>query len=352
MKGDVCRMKLTRKWKWAIGLLAFILLAGLIGYANRTAIALWGFDAFFSDDMEKRLEITYKPIEGRKRPVEAVKYERRQPFTMLLLGIDARGKERGRSDTMLLTVVRPADGALLMVSIPRDTYVDIPGRKRGDKITHAYAYGEAKLAIETVERYFGLPVQSYASINFTGFREVVDALGGIRLPIENDLVNDDPMHEKFVVKAGQPFYNGTDALNYVRFRGDAGGDANRAERNQLFIKAILDRAAEIGQWTKIPELIDIMGHNFQTDVSPEDMIDLAKRFVLVDTRTIHSYTLKGKGVLRGGVWYYEVDEEEVGKAKAWMEAWLKDSTPQSSLPIPGQETKDKQPAALSAPKHE
>ena len=145
-------------------------------------------------------------------------------------GIDERNKEIGRSDTMIYTVVRPIDGAILMVSIPRDTYTAIIGKetKSGkqweDKITHAYAFGGAKMSVETVKNLFDSHIDHYATINFQGFRDVIDSMGGITLPVTEDLVNDDADHEKFVVKAGQDLYNGADALNYVRYREDAGGD--------------------------------------------------------------------------------------------------------------------------------
>ena len=184
------------------------------------------------------------------------------PFSLLLLGIDQRDKEIGRSDTMIYTVVRPIDGAILMVSIPRDTYTAIIGKetKSGkqweDKITHAYAFGGAKMSVETVENLFDSHIDHYATINFQGFRDVIDSMGGISLPVTEDLVNDDADHEKFVVKAGQDLYNGTDALNYVRYREDAGGDTSRAGRHQVFLNAIMNKASQVGQWTKFPDLIE------------------------------------------------------------------------------------------------
>jgi LCP family protein required for cell wall assembly len=229
-----------------------------------------------------------------------------------------------------------------MISIPRDTYTEIVGKetKSGrpweDKITHAYAFGGAKMSVETVEKLFGEPVDHYATINFTGFRDVIDAMGGIPLPITKDLVNDDPDHEKFVVKAGQPVYNGQDALNYVRYREDAGGDMNRTVRHQVFLNAIMNKAAQVGQWSKIPEMMDIMGDNFSTDLTPQHMIDLAKSMLQTDNRTIYSHTLKGEGrrISAGGAWYFFADEEDVAKAKGWIEAWLDPAKNKEELPLP------------------
>jgi len=339
-------MRLSRKQAWAAGMIAGVALLGLVGYLFRVQIALAAFDLFFAKRVKAQLEQSYQPIErkapevGRNvemsgtepEPEEAEPADR--PFTLLLLGSDSRGSERGRSDTMIVTVVRPADGALLFISIPRDTRVNIPGREKPDKIAHAYAYGGAGLAVETVERFLDLRIDHYASINFQGFREVIDTIGGIKLPIEKDLVNDDPDHEHFVVKAGQPFYNGVDALNYVRFREDAGGDASRAKRQQIFMRAIIDKASEVGEWRKIPELIEIMGNNFATDIPPDDLVGLAERMLKMRSHPIYSHTIAGEGRLEDGAWYFFADEGDAERTKAWIRAWLDADASLPELPKP------------------
>ena len=338
-------MRLTRRKARAVGIAAGIALLGLIGYWFRTQLTLAAFDLFFSGRVKAQLEQSYQPIvrpapesgeasvRKEESPEEAAA-DADRPFTLLLLGIDSRGNERGRSDAVIVTVVRPRDAALLIVSIPRDTRVDIPGRDKPDKIAHAYAYGGAGLAVETVGKFLDLDIDHYASINFRGFREVIDAIGGIRLPIAKDLVNDDPGHEHFVVKAGQPFYNGEDALNYVRFREDAGGDASRAKRQQIFLRAILDKASEVGEWRKIPELIDIMGKNFATDIRPDEVLRLAERMLAGGSRAVYSHTLKGAGRMDGGAWYFFADERDAERVKAWIRAWLDADAKFRDLPKP------------------
>ncbi|MFX3634993.1 MAG: LCP family protein [Candidatus Pristimantibacillus sp.] len=325
-----------RKWFYMIS--AIVLVLGAAGYFNRGALAMLGFNWFLSDAVEARLEQTYKPIEGREPvPASSTTMEAdKQPFSMLLLGVDQRGNETGRSDTMIYTVVRPKDGSILMLSIPRDTYTEIVGKDKEDKITHAYAFGGAKMALDTVEKLFDAPITHYASINFEGFRNVIDAMGGISLPIEEDLVNDDPDHEHFVVKAGQDVYNGTDALNYVRYREDAGGDMNRTERHQTFLNAMLNKASDVGQWTKIPDLVDIMGENFSTDMRPDQMIKLAQVMLQSDNRMIYSHTLKGDGhrLKAGGAWYYFADEEDLSKVQAMIDNWLDPATSKNALILP------------------
>jgi len=331
-------MRWSRRKRWTAGVLLAVLLLGAIGYWQRTALALWGFDLFFAKSVERKLEKSYQPIEGRTEEKQTkgqeLKEEAKRPYTLLLLGVDQRGKERGRSDTVILAAVRPADGAALMISVPRDSYVELPGRGK-DKMAHAYAYGEAKLAVETVEELFGVPVEHYAAINFQGFRDAVDAIGGIELPVERDLVNKSPGHEKFVVKAGKPVYSGEEALNFVRFREDAGGDISRTQRQKQFLEALLAKATQVEQWTKIPEILGIMGDNFRTDITPAELIEQAKWVLSADTRLIYSHTLTGKGRMINSLWYYVLDEEDVARATEWLKAWLDPAKSLDELPKPG-----------------
>lgn len=324
------------KRKWLIAASTAVLVLGVVGFFNRGTLAMLGFDWFLNDSVKKGLEQTYKPVDGRKPvPVSTID-KMKDPFSMLLLGVDQRGNETGRSDTMIYTVVRPTDGKILMISIPRDMYVDIVGKDKKDKITHAYAFGGAGMAMDTVEKFLDSPIHYYSSINFEGFRNMIDTLGGIALPITEDMVNDDADHEKFVIKAGQDLYNGKDALNYVRYREDAGGDMNRTERHQIFLNLLIDKAKQMNQWYKIPELMNIMGDNFSTDMRPQQLIDLGQSMLQVKDHTIYSHSLTGTGhrLRSGGAWYYFADEDDLANVQTMIKNWLDKDTPTSSLQLP------------------
>lgn len=316
-----------------IGTFMLIIVAAGVMYANKGALSAIGYDLLLSDQVEESFEDSYVPLKDRQEVVEAPQVEK--PFSMLLMGVDARGNEQGRSDTLIYTVVRPEDGKVLMMSIPRDTYADMVGGDKKDKITHAYAFGGAEMAVNSVEALLDAKVDHYASINFQGFVKVVDTLGGIPLPIGKDIVNDDADHEKFVVKANQDSYDGVDALNYVRYREDAGGDVSRTERNRVFLEALMNKASSMKQWTKIPEILDIVGDNFSTDLRPESMSALAKRF-LQTGQEIKSYTLKGEGKRMGSnnLWYFVVDEEDLIAVRATIAQWLNPGTPVEQLQVP------------------
>ncbi|TVY00006.1 LytR family transcriptional regulator [Cohnella terricola] len=314
---------------------ALLLVLAGVGYANRGVLSAWGYEIFLSDKVESSFANSYKPLSDRPATSET-KVE--EPFSMLLMGVDARAKERGRSDTLIYTVVRPKDGNVLMVSIPRDTYADIVGKEKQDKITHAYAFGGPEMAVNSVEKLLDAKIDHYASINFQGFVKVVDTLGGIHLPIGKDIVNKGADHEKFTVKANKDSYSGVEALNYVRYREDAGGDMARTNRNRVFIEELIHKASSLQQWNKIPEVLDIVGDNFLTDLPPASMSDLAKQF-LQTGHEIQSYTLKGEGKRMGkqNLWYFIADEDDLNTVRSTISAWLNPDTPVSELTVPGNE---------------
>ncbi|BBI36780.1 LCP family protein [Cohnella abietis] len=329
-------MRNYRRFKIIIlSIFVLLVVAGGVGYANRGALSALGYDWFLSDRVESSFEGSYKPLTDR--PVTDVPPQVDNPFSMLLMGVDAREKERGRSDTLIYTVIRPQDGKVLMVSIPRDTYTEIVGKDKEDKIAHAYSFGGPEMAVNTVEKLFSAKVDHYASINFQGFIKVVDTLGGISLPITEDIVNKGKDHEKFTVKGNLDNYTGLDALRFVRYREDAGGDMSRTERNRQFLEALVSKASSMKQWTKIPEILDIIGDNFLTDLPPHSMSELAKKF-LQTGHEIKSYTLKGEGKRMGtqNLWYFIADEQDLAAVRSTITTWLNPDIDAAQLTVPSE----------------
>jgi LCP family protein required for cell wall assembly len=164
--------------------------------------------------------------------------------TYLITGSDSRAdgavKDDGtageRSDTVLLLHV-PDSGPTALISLPRDTLVDIPGEGAG-KLNAAFAYGGAPLLVETVEGLTGLTVDHYAEIGMAGVKGIVDAVGGVRLCYDDD-VNDRDSHLKW--KAGCHVVDGTVALQFARMRkADRLGDIGRAQRQRQLVGAVLE----------------------------------------------------------------------------------------------------------------
>lgn len=330
-RGNRNRVKNIKKKRSRLkGLLITLLVLIIVGagaYTFRKPLALMAFDLFLSGQVEEKLEKSYSPIDGEKpKPVAAKQTE---PFTALLLGVDQRDNEPARSDTLIYAVVRPADSKVLLVSIPRDTYTEIVGRDRNDKINHAYAFGGAKMSKDTVANFLGYPADYYAAINFEGLREVVDELGGIELPIDKDIVNKHKDHEKFTIKAGKPLYDGQEALNFVRYREDS--DFNRTKRHQIFLSALVDRMLKLDQIGKIPDLMNMLGENFKTDMTPSFIIDLSKQLLTNQAPQISGFTIMGEGMRKNGVYYIQANEEDLTFAEQLIENWSDPKTKTEDL---------------------
>lgn len=329
------KKKKNRLRTWGIVLLVLVIL-GSGAYVYRKPLAILAFDMFLSEHVEKKLEKSYAPLQGEKP--KPVVYQTK-PFTALLLGVDQRDNEPARSDTMIYAVVRPKEGKVLLISIPRDTYTEIVGKNKKDKINHAYAFGGEKMSKDTVEAFLGHEAEYYAAINFKGLRDVVDALGGVELPITKDIVNKDKDHEKFTIKANQPIYNGKDTLNYVRYREDS--DFNRTKRHQIFLNAMINRVLKLDQVSKVPELMDIAGANFKTDIMPSNIIDLAKQLLTGEKPPqIYSYTIMGKGTRIHNVFYDLANEEDVKYAEQLIGSWSNPNTSESQLLLPEKQVID------------
>ncbi|MEK5450581.1 LCP family protein [Paenibacillus sp. FSL R7-0331] len=339
--------KKLKKRYIALITLAVILLGGFL---FQKPLAVLAFDLFLSDQVEAKLEEeSYVPLV--KDNTTAVKPEpvvfKSDPFSLMLLGTDQRGNETARSDTMIYAVVRPEDYKLLLISIPRDTYTEIIGHRdnKKDKITHAYAFGGQQMAKDTLEALLGHDIQYYATINFQGLKDAVDAIDGVPLPIKKDIVNKGADHEKFTIVGGKSSYNGEEALNYTRYREDS--DFNRTKRQQVFIDVVANKMLSISQIGKIPELLDIMGENFKTDMEPSLIISLAKKFMGGKDMDISSFTVMGEGKKIDGVYYDIVDEEDLSEAQAMIDNWMNAGTPVSQLIEPGKAENALKPKATA-----
>lgn len=135
------------------------------------------------------------------------------PINILLLGVDEREGDKGRSDTMIVATLNPKTDSMLMTSIPRDTRVELPGRSGYSKINAAYAYGDESLSVKTVEKYLDIDISYYAKVNMEGLSDLVDVVGGVT--VNNDI---DWTHGGYHYKKGILHLDGKHALAYVRMR--------------------------------------------------------------------------------------------------------------------------------------
>lgn len=311
MKSRTEVKKRKRKWpKWIGGILLVVLLIG------------GGYLYYMWDKISDTIETMHSPLArdedlSRQKELEAI-FRDKKSVNILLLGVDQRPGDKGRSDTMILMSLNPKTDSMVMLSIPRDTYVNIPGRGM-DKINHAYAFGDADLSVNTVEQAFDLPVHFYAKVNMEGFQQGVDALGGVTINNNQDFSQGGKHFSK-----GELHLNGKDALKYIRMRkNDPRGDLGRNERQRNVIYAAMNEAASFSSISKFGDILRIMGDNVQTDLNMDRIQSLFTGYR--QTRNhIKTLELKGVGKKINGIWYYSVSDSEFNRIsseiKSHMEA--------------------------------
>lgn len=196
-------------------------------------------------------------------------------LNILLLGVDQRGNEPSRSDVIILACLDLKDKQVTLLSIPRDTRVEIPGKSLPQKINASHTLGGAELTVKTVEKFLQVPVHYYIETNFVGFEHCIDILGGVTLNVDQKMYLPE---ENIDLKQGLQKLNGHNALAYVRWRSDGKGDIGRIERQQKFFKALNEQAMRLSTIWKIPDLLGEINQQVKTDMSLTKMIAVANKF--------------------------------------------------------------------------
>lgn len=201
---------------------------------------------------------------------------------ILLLGCDIgyQGRQRDdtapvRSDTLVLASLDPAHQLIHVLSIPRDTRVTLPGRGE-DKINAALAYGGPELARQTVAAFLGVPVDHFLRLKLDGMRAIVDALGGVEVDLDRPMrYRDQAAGLNISLPKGHLLLDGAKAQQYLRFRHDANGDIGRVQRQQIFLKALEAKLRQPATLLRLPQILDIVQKNVETDLFPTDLVRLA-----------------------------------------------------------------------------
>ncbi|MGH2535770.1 MAG: LCP family protein [Candidatus Promineifilaceae bacterium] len=214
--------------------------------------------------------------------------------SILLLGIDPRCDEEGpsRSDTLMVLSIDPVGKTAVILSIPRDLWVEIPNHGE-NKINQAYFMGDVynypgggpALAVATVEAFLDEPLAYYATVNFEAFVELVDEVGGVDVTVTEAI--SDPSYpdrcygfEPFYINAGLQHLDGEAALKYARTRASVGGDVDRADRQQQVLLALRDKLTRLDMAPELllraPDLWRIFRQNVTTNLTLEEAIALAQ----------------------------------------------------------------------------
>jgi len=242
-------------------------------------------------------------IKGYEPPGDLTPEKHMDRINILVLGIDGGvnggllkyDKTGTRSDVMVVVSVDPETTEVGVLSIPRDTRVFIPKINDLEKVAHAHAYGGPELSVETVEEFLKINIDRYVRVDFEGFKKVVDILGGLEIDVPQNMSYDDPYQNLHIhLKAGRQVLDGEKALEFVRYRSYPDGDIGRIRAQQQFLKALLTKALSIGSLTKIPSLIAEVKPYVVTDLTPEEMLYLAKIGLKVKPENVKMAVLPGE----------------------------------------------------------
>ena len=221
-------------------------------------------------------------------------------INVLLLGTDEGDSEDiatdapKRTDAMLVVSFDPEHNDVAILSLPRDTRVTIPGRRWPDKINAAYAYGGVTLAKQTVANLLQIPIHYYMKVDWQGFIEVVDLLGGVDMYVEHNMDYEDPYANlKIHIKQGYQHLNGEKSGEYVRFRHDELGDIGRVQRQQKFLKTLSSEFFTVGNIVKLPALVATITKYVDTDMDALTMIKAANSFKIFGGDKVKSTMLYG-----------------------------------------------------------
>ncbi|KOO51671.1 LCP family protein [Viridibacillus arvi] len=248
------------------------------------------------------------------------------PISILLLGIEdySSKKKDGRADTQMVITLDPSTNVINMVTVPRDTRVNIEnaGEFSGiHKMNSAYTYGDitgygaVKLQIETVEKFLNIPIDNFIAINFEGFRDIVDALGGVSIDIKTGFWEENIYDgSKIDFNEGKSHLTGEESLAFVRMRKRAENAIySREERQRQFLKATIDQAISAGTIFKIGQLTDILGKNVETNLSLKEIYALQKKYSKSSDLSIKTIAIKGTDRRVDGSFYYIPEEKSLKK---------------------------------------
>lgn len=299
------RRKSKKKQFWRISVLVVLFL--LVGGGSYFAYN-------FVSQAKKATDNIYQEIDRDKvknHRTEEVKVSK-EPFNILLLGIEEQGGGQ-RSDVIMLLTVNPETEEVSMLSIPRDTKTYVPAAGRETKITESFSYGGIESTIETIDELLDVPIDYYITTNFEGFEDIVDTLDGVQVNVPFTFKAQLTGSLKWkTFYEGQMDLNGNEALAYVRMRKkDPMGDQGRNDRQKEVIKAIVDKGTSLGSITKINDIMRDLGENVKTNIPPSQFASFIKLYSKVKNSDIQNLAIEGNNQTINNASYYIPDEESV-----------------------------------------
>ncbi|QCJ44196.1 LytR family transcriptional regulator [Bacillus sp. S3] len=286
----------SSKWVKVTGIILLLLFITVGVYAYTVYSSLKNAVVTMHQPIEREVSVK------RETPVV---FKEKDPFSVLMLGVDEREGDKGRSDTIIVLTVNPNNNSVKMLSIPRDTRTEIIGKGTEDKINHAYAFGGVPMAMDTVEHFLDIPIDYYMQINMEGFKDIVDAVGGVK--VQNDL---DFSQDHFHFAKGEITLNGEQALSFSRMRyEDPRGDFGRQSRQRQIIQAVIDKGVSLSSLTNFSDFFTAIGKNIKTNLTFEQMTDIQKNYRDAG-KNIQQMEINETGTMINKIYYGVVAAEE------------------------------------------
>ena len=235
---------------------------------------------------------------------------------ILLLGVDSNGEdsdiwEGTRTDTIVVLNIDPKSKSLNAISIPRDSKVYLPGNNGIQKINAAHAIGGIKMTIRTIEDTLGIRIDKYIMVHDEAVKKIVEALGGVDIYVEKNMhYNDYSGNLHINLTKGRHHLNADEVVGYLRFRHDAMGDIGRTQRQQWFLRGLLQEMQKPETIAKIPDILAVAKKYVKTDMSLYEMSQYAALAKHFDQNNIEIATLPGAPNKKGYTSYWILDPEK------------------------------------------
>ena len=290
----------------------------LLSLVTVLVIIVSGLSVFalrFYHSSQKMADSMYSPVE-RKGNTKAP--EASEPMSILLLGIanDSKRKTDYRANTIMVATLNNQTKKTTLVSIPRDSFVEIVGADYEDKINHAHSIGGPEMIMNTVEKFLDIPIHHYVSVNMDGLQTLVDAVGGVT--VDNDFAFS---AEGIDFPKGKQHLDGWEALQYSRMRyEDPTGDYGRQGRQREVMELLIDKMLSTKSVFSYQKIMDGIGENGKTDLTFDQMQKILTGYYSCLT-TIESEQVQGEGFTgdgitgNDGISYQRIPEEEVQRVK-------------------------------------
>ncbi len=267
----------------------------------------------------------YQPI---KKETSNVKSSDKPEYvkTFLILGTDQRPGDKGRTDGIILLIMNDKTKKMTMTSIPRDTYVEIAGTGKKNKINAAYPLRGIPATIATVENFTNIPIDNYIWFNMEGFKTAIDAIGGIRLNVDHRAAIG--VQKQFghtsLPEGENVLLTGDQALVFSRFRYDAKGDFGRNDRQQEVLRAFLDQSKDVRSPIKINGILDAFGSDVKMDIAKSDIYSLAMDLNDYSSNQVEQVKYKATTGTVDKVSYVFISDEERSRVTDILKSKMKE----------------------------